>query len=70
MAENREIMQQFLDNSAILQVESDQLSIMIKSLVIDEDQRIALGQAAERTMAENQGAIDIVIKEISPLIHA
>lgn len=70
MAENREIMQQFLDNSAILQVESDQLSIMIKSLVIDEDQRVALGQAAERTMAENQGAIDIVIKEISPLIHA
>lgn len=70
MAENREIMQQFLDNSAILQVESDQLSIMIKSLVSDEDQRIALGQAAERTMAENQGAIDIVIKEISPLIHA
>lgn len=70
MEENREMMQQFLDHDAILQVESDQLSTMIETLVVDKDQRMALGQAAERTMADNQGAIEIVIHEISPFLKS
>lgn len=68
MEENREIMTQFLDNKAILQVSADTLSKVIKQLVTDSSYRLHLGEVARLTMAENQGAIDIVIEEISPLI--
>ncbi len=68
MEENRETMLQFLANDAILQVESDALSQLIKTLGADQDYRHALGEAARLTMAENQGAIDVVIDEITPLI--
>lgn len=68
MEENREIMQQFLGSNAILQVESEALSSVVKQLVNDRDYRDALGNAARLTMAENQGAIDVVIAEITPLL--
>ena len=68
MEENREIMQQFLAKQAVLQVSNEQLSRVIKQLVQDAPYREILGNAARLTMAENQGAIDIVIEEISPLL--
>lgn len=68
MEENREMLQQFLENNAILQVDSDQLSKVIKQLVIDQSLRTALGDSARSTMAANQGAIDIVIDKITPLL--
>lgn len=69
MEENREMLQQFLANEAILQVDSDQLSHTIKRLTHDVEYRAALGRAARTTMAENQGAVNIVIEEIAPILR-
>ncbi|MHC5225994.1 3-deoxy-D-manno-octulosonic acid transferase [Ignatzschineria sp. LJL83] len=69
MDENREILKDFLRYDAIIQTDNEQLAKDIMLLVEDDAKRISLGNAARTTMAKNQGALDIVIQEISPLLQ-
>ena len=69
MDENREILKDFLQYDAMIQTDSEQLSKEIETLAKNSELRSALGDAARKTMAKNQGALDIVVHEISPLLQ-
>ncbi|WP_051396319.1 3-deoxy-D-manno-octulosonic acid transferase [Ignatzschineria larvae DSM 13226] len=65
MNENRETLVQFLENKAILQVDSEALESTVIALSQDKALREIYGNAAHQTMIENQGAIDIVIEQVN-----
>lgn len=68
MDENREIMKDFREHDAIIQTNNDQLAKDMTLLIENDTKRTSLGNAARMTMAKNQGALDIVIEEISPFL--
>lgn len=68
MEENREILQSFEANNAVKQVQADALSKAIVDFANNAMLRENYGVAARRTMAENQGAIEVVLEKIAPLI--
>ncbi len=68
MEENREILLQFLESSAIIQTTEEQLAEAVVKFAQDDSLRASYGQAARKTMAENQGAVDIVMNILSPII--
>lgn len=68
MDENREIMQRFLENQAIMQTDSDKLSMLVKNIASNADDREHYGKAAFKTMAENQGAVDVVVEKLDAMI--
>ena len=65
MEENREILLQFLENSAIIQTTEEQLAEAVIKFSNDKILRESYGQAASKTMSQNQGAIDIVIEKLA-----
>lgn len=67
MDENRETLEQFLENRAIMQVNSETLESTIIALSQDKVMREAYGNAAYQTMMQNQGAIEIVLAKIESL---
>ncbi|GGZ94092.1 3-deoxy-D-manno-octulosonic acid transferase [Ignatzschineria ureiclastica] len=67
MDENRETLEQFLENRAIMQVNSETLESTIIALSQDKAMREAYGNAAHQTMMQNQGAIEIVLAKIDSL---
>ena len=68
MEENREILQSFEAYNAVKQVQADALSKAIVDFANNAMLRENYGVAARRTMAENQGAIEVVLEKIAPLI--
>ncbi len=67
MDENRETLAQFLENQAILQVDAQTLQTTILTLANDQRMRESYGKAAQQTMMENQGAIEIVLETVNGL---
>lgn len=65
MEENREILTRFLENKAVIQAREDQLVKVVIDFANDETLRETYGQAARQTMADNQGAIEVVIDRLN-----
>lgn len=69
MEENREILLQFLENNALIQTQGDLLEDVVIKFANDDVLRESYGQAARKTMAANQGAIDVVIEKLDQFIQ-
>lgn len=65
MEENREILTRFLENKAVIQAREDQLIKVVTDFANDKTLRETYGQAARQTMADNQGAIEVVIDRLN-----
>lgn len=68
MEENRETLFKFLENNALIQVDAEQLAEVVVDFANDLSLRERYGAAAQRTMAENQGAIEVVMMKLHQLL--
>ena len=69
MEENRETLLNFLENRALMQVEADMLAEVVIDFANDATLRESYGAAAQKTMAQNQGAIEVVMAKLGELLR-
>ncbi|MDM1544389.1 3-deoxy-D-manno-octulosonic acid transferase [Ignatzschineria indica] len=68
MEENRETLFNFLESRALIQVDADQLAEVVVDFANDSSLRESYGAAAQKTMAQNQGAIEVVMAKLNELL--
>lgn len=68
MEENRETLFNFLESRALIQVDADQLAEVVVDFANDSSLRESYGAAAQKTMTQNQGAIEVVMAKLNELL--
>ncbi len=68
MEENEETLRLFLDNAAIVQTDAEQLAQSVLKFYNDQKAATEFGNAAKRTMLNNQGALSVVLDYLKTTI--